>query len=93
VSDTESAGQASSKPFQPYEAPSTTAHITVLTYCGANPCGGQADQDRLTAREASGDRARSRTSRPAAHERHRSAVRPPQPGFATQCVNTDAFQE
>src|SRR4029453_9070502 len=65
----------------------------MLTRCGENPCGGQADRDRLTGGEASGDRARSRTSRPAAHERHRSAVRPPQPGFATQRVNTDCFQD
>jgi hypothetical protein len=34
---------------------------------------------------------RSRTSRLSAHGRHRSAVRPPQPGFATQCVNTSGF--
>jgi hypothetical protein len=38
----------------------------VWAYCDANPCEGQADRCRLTAREASGNQARSRTSRPAA---------------------------
>src|SRR5687767_11401199 len=45
------------------------------------PYGGQADSYRLTPREASGNRARSRTSRLAARTGHRSAVRPPESGF------------
>jgi cytochrome oxidase Cu insertion factor (SCO1/SenC/PrrC family) len=54
-------------------AVSLIRQAVVLARCGANPCGDQADKYRLTAREGSGNPARSRTWRRAARADPRSA--------------------
>jgi hypothetical protein len=52
-------------------------HVGALACCGANPYG-QADTNRLTAREDSGEACQLTELAPAARTRPRSAVRPPE---------------